>query len=251
MQLMHLNEEQLQRLLHQQLDASSLLAARDHVAVCRECRERLLTAEQDEAEVHALLRQLDHPPPEMNAEEIAARAAGRSAGWGRWAAGILLFLLGAGAAYAIPGSPLRGWIRGAVAWLETPSQVEPLPPTLDQEPEPTAGIAAIPGSDFTIAFAAPEPGGSARVSLTDGEEVVVRAPRAAASFTSTAQGLMIANAGTGAAFEIAIPRSAPRVEIRMGDRRIFLKRAARVVTDAKEESPGHYTLSLEVSAPDS
>jgi hypothetical protein len=249
MQPMHLSEERLQRLLHQQLDASGLLEARDHVAACRECRERLLAAERDEAEVHALLRQLDHPPPETNAEEIAARAARTSPGWGRWAAGILLFLLGAGAAYAAPGSPLPGWIRGAVAWLEAPSRLEPPPPILDQKPEPSAGIAAPPGSDFTIAFTSPEPGGSARVSLTDGEEVVVRAPRASASFTSTAKGLVIANTGTAATFEIEIPRSAPRVEIRVGDRRILLKLGGRVVADAKQETGGHYTLALDLSAP--
>jgi hypothetical protein len=85
------------------------------------------------------------------------------------------------------------------------------------------------------------------VSLTEGDEVTVRAPAGAASFTSAASRLLIDNARTGAAFEIEIPRAAPRVEIEIAGKRVFLKDGPRVVTDAAEEGGGRYTLPLDTS----
>src|SRR5688500_7027672 len=112
---MHLDEEQLQRMLHGEAAPVAGRPLREHLSACAECRERLRQAERDEAEVHALLRRVDHPAPAVSAEAVAARA-GRAPdrGWGRWAAGILLALTAAGAAYAAPGSPLRGWARSVL-----------------------------------------------------------------------------------------------------------------------------------------
>ena len=108
---MHLNEEQLQRLLHGELSAGARRNAGDHLAACNECRERLVLAQRDEGEILELLRQVDHPLPAVDAEALAARARGIGLVWGRWAAGILLVLGTVGAAYAVPGSPVRGWVR--------------------------------------------------------------------------------------------------------------------------------------------
>ena len=82
------------------------------------------------------------------------------------------------------------------------------------------------------------------MSLTDGDEVTVRAPIGAASFLSAADRLVITNSGSGATFQIQIPRTAPRVEIRVAGRRIFLKDGARVLTEGSAESGNRYLLPL-------
>ncbi|MBA3521744.1 MAG: hypothetical protein H0T90_04475 [Gemmatimonadales bacterium] len=106
-----------------------------------------------------------------------------------------------------------------------------------------AGVAATPGKAFVIHFELPDSAGAARVSLTEGEEVTVRAPSGAATFTSGAERLLVSNAGSGATFEIGIPRDAPRVEIRVAGGRIFLKDGTRIVSDQPAENQ-HYVLPL-------
>ncbi len=74
--------------------------------------------------------------------------------------------------------------------------------------------------------------------------MTVRAPIGAASFTSAADRLVITNSGSGATFEIEIPRKAPRVEIRVAGHRIFLKDGSRVLTESLAENGNRYLLPL-------
>jgi hypothetical protein len=244
---MHLDDEQLQRLLHAQLPSRAARNARDHLAECTECRERFVAAQQDESQIIALLRQVDHPVPVLDPAAMVGRLHWITPPWGRWAAGILLVLGMAGAAFALPGSPVPRWIGSAVALLqgrESPrSPANPDPATL------LAGIAAVPGSRFIIAFQSAEPGGDARVSLSEGARVTVRAPSGAASFTSTASRVMVANTGTGARFEIEIPRRAPRVEIRVAGARVFLKNGTRITAARSAGADGAYLIPLSPGRP--
>jgi hypothetical protein len=57
--------------------------------------------------------------------------------------------------------------------------------------------------------------------------VVVRARQGAATFTSELDRLVIDNRGAASTFEIEIPRSAPRVEVRISQDRIYLKEGER------------------------
>lgn len=225
---MHLDEEQVQRLLHRELAPPLETAVREHLAECIECRGRVAQAEREEDEVHALLRHLDHPAPRVDPHAVAARARARGVRWVRWAAGIVVALGLAGAAYAAPGSPLPAWVEAVVRWVEGGSAEVPDPGV--------AGIAVAPGRELVILFTSAQPEGQAEVSLTDGAEVVVRAPIGAATFTSDVDRLVIDNQGSPATFEIQIPRTAPRVEIRVAGDRIFLKEGSRV-TPRCHESP--------------
>ena len=238
---MHLDDEQLQRLLHAQLPSRAARNARDHLAECTECRERFVTAQQDESRILGLLRQVDHPVPVLDPAAMVGRLHWNTPPWGRWAAGILLVLGMAGAAFALPGSPVPRWVESAVALVRgravPQSPANPDPATLP------AGIAAVPGSRFTIVFESPEPG-DARVTLSDGAKVIVRAPSGAAGFTSTASRVIVANTGTGARYEIEIPRRAPRVEIQVAGRRVFLKSGARVTAARSAGADGAYLIPL-------
>jgi hypothetical protein len=245
MQPMHLDEEQIQRLLHGELAPAADTSARQHLAECADCRRRIAEAEREEDEVYALLRQVDHPPPPVDADAIAARARTRNFGWGRRAAGILVALGLAGAAYAAPGSPLPAWVEAVKEWIGDRPDSSPSAPAPVQAPEPrVAGIAVDPGQNLLILFTSPHAEGQAQVWLTDGTEVVVRAPIGAAIFSSDVDRLVIENHGSPASFEIGIPRSAPRVEIRVGGNRIFLKEGSRVRTEKSTDAQGLYLLPL-------
>jgi anti-sigma factor RsiW len=238
---MHLDDERLQRLQHGELDPHASRSMVEHVAACPECRARLAEAERDQAELYGLLRLVDHPPPSVNAETVAVRARLQERGWGRWAAGILLATAVAGAAYAMPGSPLRGWTKATWEWIQGRSRSEASPAA---PVRPVAGLAVPAGYALTILFESAQPRSRVRISLGERAEVQVRAPAGAARFSSEAGRLRIANHDSIATFEIEIPRGAPRVEIQVAGRRIFLKDGPRIVAEGSADRREIYLLPL-------
>jgi hypothetical protein len=99
------------------------------------------------------------------------------------------------------------------------------------------------GERLVIIFPSVQGGGEAIVSLTESPDVVVRAPDGAV-FTSDVDRVLIDSVTPGGRFEIQIPRTAPLVEIRAGERRLFLKKVSRIVTDASPDDAGNYRLPL-------
>ncbi len=77
---MHLDEEQVQRLLHGELSRPVETSAREHLAGCSDCRRRVAEAQREEEEVYALLSHVDHPGPRIDAGAVAARARAHDAG---------------------------------------------------------------------------------------------------------------------------------------------------------------------------
>ena len=242
---LHLEDGLVLRLLHGEVAGPAQAEAREHLARCADCRQRVEAARRAEEELQASLQAVDHPTPRVSAESIVARARATSWRTVRWAALVLLALGLAGAAYAAPGSPLRGWIRAAVAWMrgrpEQPSTVAP--PWPAPEPAP-AGVAVSPGERLLILFTSPQTGAEALVSLTDGADVVVRAPEGAATFTSRVDRLTIDNRGAPARFEIEIPRAAPRVEIRVAGVRFLLKEGSRITAERSSAASAPYRFPL-------
>jgi hypothetical protein len=239
---MHLEAEQIQRLVHGELGGLEEVVS-SHLAGCAECRRMVDEARREEARIFDLLGRLDHSlPPVRTADEVAR---GRKVTvWGRRAAGIALVLGTAGVAYAAPGSPLPGWvdrvverIMGSPAHVPPATRPAPVAPTI-------AGIAVKPGDRFTIAFAEPQARGVATVWLVEGSDVVVRARNGSATFTSGAAGLTVNNRGSLADYEIELPRAAPHIEIRAGSRRLLLKDGSRIVAGAPADSLGRYRLDL-------
>jgi hypothetical protein len=252
-QSMHLDLEQVQRHLHGELSPPAEASVREHLAGCADCRGRVVDAEREEDEVFALLRGLDHSPPRVSAHELAARANARRFNPNRWAAGLLVALGLAGAVYAAPGSPLKAWAKAAAGWIEArlaPAPVAPVPEVPPPaEDRGASGIAVAPGLKLVILFTSHQAEGQAQVSLTDGDQVVVRGPIGAATFTSDADRLVVNNHGSPATFEIQIPRAAPQIEIRVEGDRIFLKEGSRITTPKSVEGPGPYLLPLTPPGP--
>jgi len=228
---MHLDEGRIQRLLDAELEPAAERVVDEHVAACEECRVRVAEARRDAAMVAMALGALDGPAPVIQASAVAARAQAEAEyALPRQAAGFLIALVLAGAAwaaYAAPGSPVPAWVDSFGAWLAgRPAErgATAAPPGGTE-----AGIAVAPGTSMVIVFRAAQAAGTARVWLTDGAEVVIRAGQGAASFGSDDGRLIVDNTGSTADFMIEIPRSAERVEIRLGPDRLLLKEGARVI----------------------
>ncbi len=241
---MHPDQEQLQRYLHHELPASRADLIRTHLRTCAECRAQVAAAEGQEAEVNSLFEQLDHATTPITALEIALAA--RNSGLQRYrrAAAVLLALGLASAAYAIPGSPVPAWVRSILA---SSRDSAPQPQTTVPQLEPQdnqAGIDVEPGRYLVIDFDSPQTQGNAMVSLTDSGSVMIRSENSAAGFTSGPDRVVVANRGGSADFRIQIPRNAPHVEVRVGNRRIFLMQGATITADGPADAGGVYALSL-------
>lgn len=249
---MHLDEERLQRLLHGELEPASEASARRHLAECAECRDRRAEAAREESAVFESLRALDHAPPDVDAAAIAARARGHRSGRIRRAAAILLAIGAAGAAYSAPGSPLPAWLQTVMSRVgldrEPPGSVQTPPGQVDA---PGAGVAVDPGDSLLIVFRSSATAAEASVSLTEGGEAVIRTLEGAATFTSDPNRVVIDVQNGTARFEIAIPRDAPRVEIRVGGTRLFLKEGTRIVTETPGDTTGPFHLPLRPGRPGS
>lgn len=244
---MHLTDEQVQRFVDGQIPVADRRVLEQHIAPCGECRDRLTFAKRETEEVLGRLLAVDHPVPAVDAKMLIGLARRRRPrpGFGRWAAAVLLTFGLAGVAYATPGSPLPRWIKTLSTWIRPESDQPANPVESHPTPAPaSAGISLVPGEKLAILFQLGGSGGSARVSLTDGGEVVVRAGSGAAGFTAGDDQLVVVARGDTASFEVEIPRSAPRVEILVGGHRVLLKAGDRITTAAPSDPDGSYRLSL-------
>ena len=242
---MHLDEEQVQRVLHGELPGHGEIDGREHLAECVVCRDRLAMAAREEADVVALLRAVDHPVPAIAVGAIESRARAPDTRRLQWAAGIVLALGIAGAAYAAPGSPLPRWVSVLSGWMRAePELTQAESPSSPQRASAIAGVAITPGQRLVIVFTSSQTEGDAHVRLTDSAEVVVRAPSGAATFSSDADRLVIDNHGGTGTFEIQIPHTAPRVEILVDGTRRFLKDGDRITANEVPGAAGLYSIPL-------
>jgi hypothetical protein len=246
---MHLDDEQVQRVLHGELHPSVRDAVTRHAAECDSCRRRVDEAAREEAWVFDRLRVVDHAPPAVDSTTLAGRGRRTAPPWGRRAAGILLALAAVGAAYAAPGSPLRRWVTEVLrpdAGRGTPA---PAPSGPDSALAVTGGIAVTPGERLVIRFAATQAEGAATVWVASRSDVLVRTLNGTATFSTAADRLDIENRGSAADYEIEVPVGAGPIEIRLGDRRLLLKENGRVVADVPPDGAGRYRLPLGARAP--
>ena len=248
---MHLDDEQVQRWLHGELALEPGAQVREHLVRCAECRLLVDEAKLEEAQIFDWLGAADHPPPKVSAEAIRALAGGGRHGWGRWAAGVLLGLIGVGAAYAAPGSPIPALLDRVVEWVGRgpKASVTATPESPPPHAGAVSGIVLAPGNRLTIMFAREQAAGLATVRFTESGDVVVRAPQGSARFTSDVSRLSIDNEGDSTRFDILIPRDAPWVEIRLRGRQVFLSQGSRVATAVEPDADGRYSLPLAAPRP--
>jgi hypothetical protein len=240
---MHLDDEQIQRLLESAKATSVRSVADAHLAGCPECQRRVAEAEAEESRLFERFRKLDHPAPPMSARDVMI-AGPRSSGWGRLAAGVVLAVATAGLAYAAPGSPVPRWIDRIIQSIapahSAPRQITPPGPAVPSH----AGIAVEPGERFVIQLTARHTLDSAVVSLTDSVELTVRVRGGVTTFTSDVGRLGVVHAGASGILEIQVPQAAPSVELRVGGRRVWLKEGGQVHSDGSPDAQGRYRLGL-------
>lgn len=235
----HLDDAAIELLLSGELDESQAERPRAHLAECDACSRRLAAARRQDQEIEALLSLLDHPVPALAAEKVMHRAGRR---WQRpyaAAAGIAL-LVAAGAASALPGSPLRTWLGRVLGASQEPSA-----PSLEEQRLP-GGVSVVPAGEFDLVWEAIQETGAMTISLTDGPELAVRVSGGEPGFSVGPQEIRVENAGSIADYEILLPRAAAHVQIRVGGSVVFTKQNGSIETMAIQDDAGNYVLEFAV-----
>ncbi|MGD8319675.1 MAG: hypothetical protein PVJ02_04460 [Gemmatimonadota bacterium] len=245
------------------LDEGRLLALRDgagdaeaeaHLHECASCRRALEALGARRTEVADALSTLDETW-DLGAARAAVRARvqkhdaeapvrakladgpvrfpdqpkrRRTLWWGlSRAAGLLLVT--AAAAYALPGSPVRSWVDGALGRIqEDETYVSPPAPAPDSDPAPSeaTGIRIdVSGGALRVVLRDAAPGTDVQVRWVPGTESAVFAP-VGSRFTS-AEGRIEARLTPGPV-SVELPRDVSSVVLRVGDRTYLQKSDAGI-----------------------
>ena len=235
---MHLDDERVQRLLHDEL-GSTEAETRLHLEGCALCRDLVEGARAEEDRIHALLSEVDHPVATLDPRVILIERKASGGQWARRAAAAVLGVAIAGAAYALPGSPMpaaldRLFGTGPVSRDRVAENQAERPAA------PSAGIAVAATDGLVVEL---EAEGQAVIELVDDEEVAVRAMSGTATFDSESGRLTVRGSGP-VQLEIRIPRTAKGVEVLAGSRPVFRMLAAGPASPTSPDSAGRYTVPL-------
>ncbi len=250
---MHLDDGQIQAVLHREATRESSTAARAHVETCVECRRAVERAREEEAQLFTLLGQLDlpHPAGDLQRVLMMRRARLNAMAFRRAAAAVLLVGV-AGVVLALPTSPLRRWLeerRGAAASPPIASRSEsPSPDSVAAQstaPEAdVAGVRVAPGASMRIRFSAAQTSGEMQVALVDDGEIAIRAMSGSVTYAAGTGLLVVQNTGATASYVIEVPRHAPYVVIEVAGRRVWWKDGARVRNRVSPDATDTSTLSV-------
>ena len=228
----HPDDGRLQTYLDGELSFDGAEAVERHLLGCKPCQERVEVLRGREARVQAALSRLDQEvDPQAALWRVRqARARRRSASRRQRlaAAAVVVLLLGAGAAVAMPGSPIRGWIAGD----DEPVQVE----TTAVDVEGAALSFQLRNGEGRVEAVGLGDAVELRVRLTDRTEVYVGAP-AGASF-ETGAGWARVTGGTRGALQVELPADARSVRLVVDDQlRVHLQERLLEV-DGQAVDPG-------------
>jgi hypothetical protein len=243
---MHLDDERIQRLLHDEL-GSAAVETRLHLESCTACSELVDEAREEERRIFGLLSQVDHARPTIDPRILLADRRASGGEWGRRAAAVILGVAIAGAAYALPGSPLPAALDQLLG--TGVARRDSAPATRQDGVSASAAGIAVPAEDgLVVRLLAEGEGAVASIVLTGDEEVVVRAVEGSATFTSDPGRLTVQSSGP-VRLEVHIPRTAASVEVRSGSTPVFRKLAGGPVSEAAPDSMGRYVIPLGSTSP--
>jgi anti-sigma factor RsiW len=240
---MHLDDESLERLLHGELDPGLVSTARSHLASCPSCEARLEESRALESRLFGLLGTLDHEAPGIDWNSALNPPSTRARAGSRIAASIAFLLLAGGILYALPDSPVRGWIdrlRGMDA-TEAPT------PGIGSRSEietPVSGLRVRPAGAFEIDFEDSQAIGAIRLRLVRTPEVEIRVLGSPVRLESGTDRVSVSNANSQSSYEILVPESAASIRLRVDGKEVFLTQWGEVQSAGLPDSTGFYVLDL-------
>ncbi len=233
---MHPADAVLLALCHRELAPDDSAAVERHTSGCAVCARRLEALRRDDVAVAALLGFLDHRDDARVVVPVAPlRGRAPATGWRHWVAAGLAFFVVSAVAVALPGSPLRRWFlegKPAAPTVRVVAAPPEPPPPPQPPPEPAAaarvsGVALGPAVDAEVVFAEDQPAGDIRLVLADTGTVRVKALGGRVGFRVGEARIVVDNHLPATRYEVTVPRSLPRLVLRVGARPLIEIRNGR------------------------
>lgn len=234
---MHLDEETLERVLHRELDAERDAAARSHLSDCPECSAALEDSRRRERRAFELFELLDHEAPTLDWKAVEAARSPRSSRL--LVAASLAAVLGAGILYALPDSPLRGWIDRSGTGVGRQE-----PRTGDTGSGAVSGLSIRPSSAFKIVFAGVQESGEVWVELADAPEIEIRVLGDPVALESGPDRVVVENRGSHSSYTLRLPMAGPAITIHVEDDPVLVKSGQEIRTSASRSGSGSYRIDL-------
>jgi len=225
-----------------------------HVAACATCLDRVATLRQEDAETAAALSLLDHPAPRRTADDVLTEARRRARPTPRaWRIAAAIGLTVAGAAAALPSSPLRRlWTRPAAPAAPSTAPttaVSPATPAAARVAPTGAGIAVLAGERLEVEFRRPG-AGRVEIRLVDGPQLSLVPQGADVGFTVRPERVAVDDTTGRASFVLLVPRAVRHLRVRVGDAVVFRRDGSDIVTAARRDTiAGAYVLDLRTPRP--
>lgn len=236
---MHLDTETLERALHGELDPAARATVADHLASCAACADRLAEAGPEERGLFRLLEELDHEPPAIDWGAVTRESRSGGSARSLIAASVAFLLVATGILYALPGSPLRGWVDTVVRG--DPEAVAPAPVQGDPA---LSGIAVEPADPFEVHFAGFQRTGRVRLTLVPSTRLELKVVGETVELESGADRLVVSNESSTSSYELQIPRALGSLRVRVGGTAVFDKQGERIRTRLSPDSTGAYVIDL-------
>ncbi len=242
----HIIEDELLAYLDGELSPERRATVSVHLEGCQACAAELAGMRSASQALSAALGRIDVPAPAIDFKMIldrrAKRGTRRLAGRALFKAAVLVLAVGGVSAAAIPGSPVRSWIGGALegakgllglGGAETPAAVADAPVSAELEVARVA-VAPLNGS-VRIALTAPAPETLVRVRLVEGEEAAVAA--LGARFRTGPGWIEVLEAGPGE-LQIELPRSLLSGRVEVDGRAVVVKENSSLELVSEPDSSG-------------
>jgi anti-sigma factor RsiW len=215
----HPTEATLLALVHGELAGDPAAEVETHLDTCPSCQESFARLRAGDTEVADLLSMLDHSMPRLKPPQAAVqRQRLRPA---ILAASLALLIAGAAAA-AVPGMPLHHWIWQHLAPAAEPQIHRDAAPVPAPVPKQAASGIEVPVSGgLTIAFTAPEQGGTLIVGSASRPDLSLRAYGGAVAYRVGAERILVENRGPAAHYVLEVPNHLQRLTVLLGSRVIY------------------------------
>jgi hypothetical protein len=235
---MHLTSAELEALADGELLSPQSDRARRHLAACTTCGVTLARRQALLREVAEVLGAADHVPPVVSPDDLIARARRiRRSRWPALAAGIAAVGVAiVGAAAVIPRLPLTVHL-GRVAKVDSAAIAGQQPAELR-----ASSVGFTPAGVVNVTFASTQSSGEIGVTLSDSPVVRVSHRAGSVSYLVTMEGMLVENAGSGASYEITVPRAAASVHVRVGNWTVFARDGGHIWTAGVPGPSGHYLI---------
>ena len=202
-----------------------------------------------DAELSRRLASIDHRVPLVNVNDVIRRARTRSGRPSLLIAATALLAVAGVAAASVPDTFLHRYAERLLARVtQAPATVASAPAASDAA---SRGISFAPGAQVNVDFRAVQASGALQVRWADVSTVLLAqtGSNGEAHYALTPNGVTVDNEGSTASYSLVLPRTLPRVQVRIAGRVVLSKDGDTVSCAGARDDSGTCVIVIDTAQP--